>query len=409
MAAVLASENPGSSYLDLGVEAYLKPSELPMHEFVVKHMGLYGHFPKREAFADHGWDIPPFASGGPEYVRDRMRDRFIHEGLGKAVSKAGGMVSSAPMEALQLLQDAVHELGGAGLDDGAIDYAATAVDDVPKYMADKLSGALSALRFGWPTLDDLADGFQGGDVLSIIGRPGTGKTMMAIYIAMNMWRGGVSPLFVSMEMNKSVIQRRMASVDAKVPLNQITKAMMTTARRDALMAVLEANRDMHPFHILDGALSSRVSDIRRHCMRLKPGVLFVDGAYLVRASSWKPGSRWEAVTDNAEEFKRDIAEALGIPVVLSYQFNREAEKSKSPGLQHIAGSDAVGQLSSVVLSLEEGEAVVGNVATRRIRVMKGRNGEQGEFTINWDFETPHNCMNFSEVGAETFTEDLQDM
>jgi hypothetical protein len=113
-----------------------------------------------------------------------------------------------------------------------------------------------------------------------------------------------------------------------------------------------------------------------------------------------------------EDIKQHLAEGLNIPVVQSFQFNREASKKNmgEVGLENIAGSDAIGQLSSVVLGLFEDEGIE-TALQRKIRVLKGRNGEQGEFSINWRFgglgkwiEEDHhtdkntsNIMNFTEI------------
>jgi len=131
--------------------------------------------------------------------------------------------------------------------------------------------------------------------------------------------------------------------------------------------------------------------------QLKPGVVFIDGAYLLRSTSRVP--RWERLTENAERLKGELAEALNIPVVISYQFNREVKKgakAENVGLENIAYTDAIGQLSSVVLGLLQDESVE-TLMRRRIEILKGRNGEQGSFEVHWIFDTGPNFMDFSEV------------
>ena len=164
--------------------------------------------------------------------------------------------------------------------------------------------------------------------------------------------------------------------------------------------------------IADGALSATVEDLQMLARQLQPDLLIIDGAYLLRHPNVRL-ARHDRINTNVEDIKSFLAEALNIPVVQTFQFNREATKKKTldeVGLENIAGSDAIGQLSSVVLGLFEEESIETKLK-RVIRVMKGRNGETGEFTINWRFggfgikqdhddDDVSNIMNFTEILPE---------
>ena len=98
--------------------------------------------------------------------------------------------------------------------------------------------------------------------------------------------------------------------------------------------------------------------------------------------------------------KQMLAEDLDVPVVISYQFNRQAVKDKKKGaseagLEDIAYTDAIGQLSSIVLGLLQPESIE-TIKQREIQVLKGRNGEHGKFKINWNFDHGPDYMNFTQ-------------
>ena len=103
--------------------------------------------------------------------------------------------------------------------------------------------------------------------------------------------------------------------------------------------------------------------------------------------------------------KEGLASALNIPVAISYQFNRQTPKKKdeSTGLEHIAGADAIGQIASIVLGSFDDDNVE-TMKRKKIRIMKGRSGEQGEYFINWIFDD-YPFMDFSEI-AEKDDQDL---
>jgi len=159
-----------------------------------------------------------------------------------------------------------------------------------------------------------------------------------------------------------------------------------------------------PFWIVDGNLTATVKDVILLARQLRPDVVYVDGAYLLRHPSPK-ASNWERVKDNAEALKQQLAGELGIPVVASYQFNREAAKKSmdATGLEHIGGSDAIGQIATIVLGLFEPDSVE-TLNQKHVDIMKGRNGEMGGFDVNWIFDD-YPFMDFSQV-AEKSKDDL---
>ena len=232
----------------------------------------------------------------------------------------------------------------------------------------------------------------------------SGKTYNMIYGALHTWKTGKTPLFVSMEMKPLPIIQRVAAIDTTTAITEIRQGTMSTAKGKAMQGKLQANKDKHPFWIIDGSLASKMGDLVMYATQFSPDVVFIDGAYLIQADNPKM-PRWERVTSNAERIKSDIAEALNIPVVISYQFNRDSVKGKNdPALHNIAYTDAIGQLSSLVLGLLE-EDTVETLVRRRVSILKGRNGEIGEFFIRWIFDAPGpDYMDFSEIVEEDYSQ-----
>jgi replicative DNA helicase len=245
--------------------------------------------------------------------------------------------------------------------------------------------------------------------VSFVGRPAAGKTWKVLKVALHNWLKGRNVLFASMEMRNIVIAQRLAAMQGRKNLGQLMKAMMSTTAFQSLMGSLETAAEMErAFWLLDGNLAATAEDLIMYCRQLKPSALFVDGAYLLRHPNPR-ASKFDKITDNAEIMKQRIATDLGIPVVASYQLNREAVKKNgkgksSPegaGLEDIYGTDAIAQLGTIVLGLHQEESVE-TMQGRVVSIMKGRNGEVGQFPINWDFQG----MDFSEK-VEEDPEDLQ--
>jgi replicative DNA helicase len=142
------------------------------------------------------------------------------------------------------------------------------------------------------------------------------------------------------------------------------------------------------FLVVAGSIAATVDDIYNLAQEYECSVVYIDGGYLVRNKNSKL-DRYLRVAENVEQMKR-YSEDLGLCTFASWQFNREASKKSAKsgvqegGLEDIACSDAIGQVSSVVLGMFQEDSPE-TIERREIRVLKGRNGETGKFSIRWDF------------------------
>jgi replicative DNA helicase len=243
----------------------------------------------------------------------------------------------------------------------------------------------------------------------------SGKTFLALHSALCAWNVGRVPLLVSMEMMRTIIIQRLAALKTKKKLTHILKAEMSTnAYNDMLLQLHNLKQTEQPLWIADGSMTSTVSDVLMLCRQFKPSCVYVDGAYLLGHEDKRMG-KWDKQAENARALKQRIATDLEIPVVASYQLSKESAKAKAKAktkggkVEHkddmadVYGSDEMAQLSTVMLGLFDDEDAVESKIRRKVKILKGRNGESGEFTINWDMSSK---MDLTEVPAENI-EDIQ--
>lgn len=244
-------------------------------------------------------------------------------------------------------------------------------------------------------------GLRAGDLISIVGRPGRGKTYQLLARCHHIWQTQKKViLFVSMEMNAEQIFERLAAIHTKTKFDWIKFGSFPNFPKDLkkvfadkLMA-LEAP-DLPGFYVVDGNITATVEDICALAQQLGPDLTGVDGAYMVQHPD-KKLNRYAKVAENANLLKSRLAQGLKMPVIATWQFARSGEdikKGEIPGLEHIAHSDEIGQLSSVVLGMFDPDDTPESKIRRMIHVLKGRSGEVGSFATNWDF----NVMNFEEA------------
>jgi replicative DNA helicase len=425
-----AGDKGFAQFMDFQLDASIfKGDEADLFLFMQKHATGYGALPKRKTIkkwaSENACTIPTKESidESPKYYLDQIETRNLKLGLKGAMMDAEKLRLANPQASLETLTSDIISLNQTRRRKQLLNFAEDGSDLVhDEYVKSQLN-ADSGLKFGWPTFDEMSGGLTGGDVVSIIGRPGMGKTYMALHAMLNAWGQGMTTLFVSMEMKVSPIAQRLAAMYTNTSIAELKSAQVSTKKYAKMHSFLKGMSDVGGgMWVADGALSAKVSDVQMLCAQLQPDVLFIDGAYLLRCDNPRL-QRHDRINTNVEDIKMVLAEQLNIPVVQSFQFNREmvGKSVEDVDLAHIAGSDAIGQLSSVVLGLFEEDSIE-TAVQRKIRVLKGRNGEQGEFSINWRFgglgqwlhdgeskpdTDTSNIMNFSEIIAEEINTEMK--
>lgn len=411
LTSLIDSETGVADFVRLRVdeELFLSESERELFDVVNSHIQQYGKLPSRSTLKSLGFlTLPKAQPEPPKFYFDKCRERYVFTRL-KAVLKAveGDLNDDKPALALERMTETMSLcqmfLNRERVVNITTDMADLIQAEYKRQYKAMMTGEREGLMMGWPSFDRMTNGLRGGDLITVVGRPGAGKTYLMLHAANTAWMHKQAPLFLSMEMKPLEIMQRVTAMLTKMPITSLKGATLTTSQvvnmKDALAQV--ADYDV-PYWIVDGALTATITDAILLAQQLKPGVIFVDGAYLMRGGNPK-SSRWEKLTEIAERLKGDLAGGLNVPVVISYQFNRGVKKSAKAGstdLGDIAYTDAIGQLSSVVLGLLQEEDVK-TAASRTVEILKGRNGENGEFLINWNFDMGPDFMNFTEIQQQT--------
>ncbi len=401
IAGLLASEKGVQEFLKMNLNDELfTEGEGEVFDYVEQHVMKYGVLPQTETVEKEVGVSMPEAPEPPEYYLQHVENRQLHRGMKVVMQEAKDILNNDnPQVALDLISDFVLKATLHKNRKEIVNFTAEAHGILVKdYKNHLLLGDEYGIRLGWPEIDDMVGGLLPGDFLAIVGRPAAGKTYKVLYMAHNAWwEQKKKPLVVSMEMKPLPLIQRIAAMHHKVPITKLKKAELTTKTWNKMKGDLSKLYEFElPFWIVDGNLTATVKDVILLARQLRPDVVYVDGAYLLRHPNPK-ASNWERVKDNAEALKQQLAGELGIPVVASYQFNREAAKKTmdATGLEHIGGSDAIGQIATIVLGLFEPDSVE-TLNQKHVDIMKGRNGEMGGFDVNWIFDD-YPFMDFSQV------------
>lgn len=259
----------------------------------------------------------------------------------------------------------------------------------------------TAIPTGIPELDDRLSerGFSTDDLIIIAGRTAFGKTSLALNIAGNMARAGHVVAYVSREMTRFRLFKRLHAMEVQLNANSI-RPMMSDRQLQVLKQTLDIMRRL-PILIDDRTsnvftLRRNVRDISRsdklYCPVCKKRLcaLFCDYLQLMSATDKRRDfSNRVAEVSTISTGLKEIAYDLKMPVVALSQFSRALigsdGKGRKPVLSDLRESGQIEQDAGVVLFLHgqnpEDEQTVRNL---ELIIAKQRDGFVTSFPAEFD-------------------------
>ncbi|EOC0596777.1 DNA helicase [Cronobacter sakazakii] len=263
------------------------------------------------------------------------------------------------------------------------------LEDYMEVLESRMQGEESGLylKTGIQALDDEYGGFDRTDLIVIAGRPGMGKTELAINIANSIGRQKGKGLFVSLEMSDmQVVERHVAdraglSVGAlRNPLNMIQEQY--TRLTTATGTLMDENN-----YVIDGSFT--VDDCIAHAERLNSdgGLSFLAIDYLGLLEKPKAERNDIAIAEITRKLKQFCLRNK-VPVILLSQLNRgvEGRADKRPTLADLKDSGAIEQDADVIIFPYRDEVYHENSDMKGIAeiiIGKYRSGEPKTFYMGW--------------------------
>lgn len=254
------------------------------------------------------------------------------------------------------------------------------------------------VKTGLPSLDRLIGGFEKGELITLGGYSGGGKTTLALNIATQIAQTGGNVLYFSLEMTKVEMHKRLVCSSLRISdFSKITQEEFYT--------VVEKSKSLEndlPLEFIDDA-DTTVEKISAICAGKKDlSLIIIDHLHILRSE--KRFKDQLALLTYLSRKVKIIAQDLNIPILLLSQLNRSnaGRDVKSPILSDLRGSGSIEQDSNLVMFvytaenllmlqkpeeteekkynkwLEEMERVKGKA---KIIVAKNRRGRTGEFEV----------------------------
>jgi replicative DNA helicase len=223
--------------------------------------------------------------------------------------------------------------------------AGTVIDTL--YEAVQRGTNMTGISTGWKYLDKYIGGWNKGNMVVIAGRPGSGKTAIALSLAIDSCRLA-KVLFISLEMSKEELAKRYLSFIANVENYKIRSARLTESD---LKQITDQLYGMNMDFFLDDGSNSDINDIvakiKLHKAKHGLDIVFIDYMQLIKSHQ---KIREQEIAHISRTLKL-LAKELGITVIALAQLSRETEKraEKKPMLSDLRESGQIEQDADIVL------------------------------------------------------------
>jgi len=369
--------------------------------FIVKYIASYKVMPSLQTVAENGYgSIAEVVTPEPlDYYLDSIISKNIFNMFNSTLKQsADALKSKSLVDVAELMAKASTAYEGF---QRTKDKVLTSNDLLSSYNKSVLDAALSdGIYTPWVRANRYGAVLRDGDLAVIAGRPGSGKTWLELILAHYCSTvQGKKVVMISLEMPDSELLFRYGAIEHGFDSTQLNKHELTTN----LANKIKANKSENPVIFLGNSAVRNLDTVRKDVSIYTPDLLIIDAGYLLGAGkAGKSGaSKYDRISTVVNGLK-EIATEFQIPIIGSYQINREGQKAISKGddldLSHIAGSDDIPQLSSFVILLDS----VGKDASERIiKIGKNRKGTEDSFKIRWDLQH----MDFQQIEIEVSDSD----
>ena len=248
---------------------------------------------------------------------------------------------------------------------------------------------------GFPTIDKVTNGLQNGQLIVITATPKTGKSTVALQVALNIHENSqVVPMFYSFEMSNREQEDRFDAMKARISYQRFITGTNTPEEEARYYRVVNQGlRRRKGFWLVDSASGATLSGVVAKLQQHRPSILFIDGMYLMIDEQTGEANTPQALTNLTRGFKR-LAQKFNIPIVITTQ-SLDWKKSKGKlSANSIGYSSSFFQDADVLFGLEKPEEEIDE--TRVLSILASRNSGPGSTFLTWEWDT----ATFREMSGE---------
>jgi len=357
-------------------------------EFIRNYIAKNGSMPPEGLVVENFRDFTPEKNvGATKHHLAELQHEYMDTKVREILHGAAGMVQEGDVNSAvdELISGAsnLKKITSAVKDIDLVD-ADSAIDHFKAIQEMNAMGG-HGIRTGLHGFDAvLPGGISGGMLGIILAYPAIGKSFLALYLAVQAWKQGKTPLIISLEMSESEVRNRLYTI-----LGDGIWSLKKLAGGEVEIDMFKkwhtkVFKDKPPFYIVstDGLGEVNTSTIRSKIDQYKPDFVVFDYMQLGTPDQ-KSDHEVVKMKNLSREFKL-LAMTTQVPIIAisSATPNDVTNMSEPPSLGQTAWSRQIAFDADFMLSL--GRDPMGDTITSVFR--KNRHGPLNEFYLQVDFD-----------------------
>lgn len=317
--------------------------------------------------------------------------RACYDAIEGAYQNEGGIdyfIEGVEEKILGISQDRVGDTVRKADEPDQVDAAVARINSLIKN-----KGQMMGVPTGFTQLDELMGGLHPNEMIVIAGRPGTGKTSIALNIAERALFGvnPVPTLIFSLEMLAEQLHQRIIASRARIDQHALSRGML---KKESIADINATAKELKNAPLwIDDTADISILEMRAKARRLnqqlggKLGLVVVDYLQLLRGND--PNLPREQEVAEISRGMKAMSKELRAPVIVLAQLNRDSEKeTRAPRASDLRESGSIEQDADAILllsrqrkSASDDEATSNSQWLIRAELAKQRNGPTGVATL----------------------------
>lgn len=332
-------------------------------------------------------DFDEFGNGPTIYHINRLKETYLEDSLRSSVRKAAQLLNeNQTSKALDALSSDISSISRNATKVNDIDV--TDIDDTLAYLEKarlEAQQGFNGIKTDIISFDAcLPMGIKSGQLGILLAYPAIGKSWMALYMAVQAWKQGKSPMILSLEMTEQEVRNRILAIiaDGKFSHRALSSGRINS---EEYKSWAENNlSNMPPLRIIsnDGLGEINPNVIRSKIDQYKPDVVFIDYLQLM-VDNGRSDNETVKIKNLSRELKLlAIAEQVPVIAIASATPDDATDLESVPQLGQVAWSRQIAYDADWVMAM--GRAANSDALECVLR--KNRHGFLGDFVMVVDFD-----------------------